>query len=99
MRYGSWPIAITHPQMGNEQLLAEVSICKQTIAFGNVKRRSASSHLRHLWRAILRLPRAVGLMLGTLFQVKKANKTFIHTVHTKTEVSNYLFTENKHKNG
>lgn len=54
---------------------------------------------RDLWRAILRLPRAVGLMLGTLFQVKKANKTFIHTVHTKTEVSNYLFTENKHKNG
>ncbi|HVW59445.1 MAG TPA: glycosyltransferase family 2 protein [Puia sp.] len=54
---------------------------------------------RDFWRAILRLPRAVGLMLGTLFQVKKANKTFIHTVHTKTEVTNYLFTENKHKNG
>ncbi len=54
---------------------------------------------RDLWRAVLRLPRAVGLMLGTLFQVKKANKTFIHTVHTKTEVTNYLFTENKRKNG
>jgi len=51
------------------------------------------------WRAVLRLPKAIGLMLGTLFQVKKSNKTFIHTVHTKTEVTNYLFTENKHKNG
>jgi hypothetical protein len=30
-------------------------------------------------------------MVGTLFQIRKANKTFIHTVHTKTEVSNSLF--------
>jgi cellulose synthase/poly-beta-1,6-N-acetylglucosamine synthase-like glycosyltransferase len=51
------------------------------------------------WRAVLRLPKAIGLMLGTLFQVKKSNKSFIHTVHTKTEVTNYLYTENKHKNG
>ena len=54
---------------------------------------------RDFWKAVLRLPKAIGLMVGTLFQVKKANKTFIHTVHTKTEVSNYLFTENKKKNG
>jgi len=55
---------------------------------------------RDFWKAVLRLPKAIGLMLGTLFQVKKANKTFIHTVHTKTEVTNYLFTENKlKKNG
>lgn len=54
---------------------------------------------RDLFRAVLKLPKAIGLMLGTVFQVRKANKTFIHTVHTKTEVSNYLFTENKKKNG
>jgi len=55
---------------------------------------------RDFWKAVLRLPKAIGLMLGTLLQVKKANKTFIHTVHTKTEVTNYLFTENKlKKNG
>jgi cellulose synthase/poly-beta-1,6-N-acetylglucosamine synthase-like glycosyltransferase len=54
---------------------------------------------RDFWLAVLKLPKAIGLMVGTLFQVKKANKTFIHTVHTKTEVSNYLFTENKKKNG
>jgi cellulose synthase/poly-beta-1,6-N-acetylglucosamine synthase-like glycosyltransferase len=54
---------------------------------------------RDFFRAVLKLPKAIGLMLGTLFQVRKANKTFIHTVHTKTEVSNYLFTENKKKNG
>ncbi len=54
---------------------------------------------RDFWLAVLKLPKAIGLMVGTLFQVKKSNKTFIHTVHTKTEVSNYLFTENKKKNG
>ena len=54
---------------------------------------------RDFWLAVLKLPKAIGLMVGTLFQVKKSNKTFIHTVHTKTEVTNYLFTENKKKNG
>jgi len=43
---------------------------------------------RDLWQAMLRLPRAVFIMFGTLLHLKKANKTFIHTVHTKTEVSN-----------
>lgn len=54
---------------------------------------------KDFWRAVLNLPKAIGLMTGSLFQVKKSNKTFIHTVHTKTEVTNYLFTENKKKNG
>ncbi|HXB09214.1 MAG TPA: glycosyltransferase family 2 protein [Puia sp.] len=43
---------------------------------------------RDLLQALLRLPRAVLIMFGTLLHLKKANKTFIHTVHTKTEVSN-----------
>jgi cellulose synthase/poly-beta-1,6-N-acetylglucosamine synthase-like glycosyltransferase len=46
---------------------------------------------RSLLQAVLRLPKAIFMMFGTLFQIKKANKTFIHTVHTKTEVSNTLF--------
>jgi hypothetical protein len=29
----------------------------------------------------------------TAFQMKNANKTFIHTVHTKTEVSNTLYNQ------
>ena len=41
--------------------------------------------------ALLRLPKAIMVMAGTIFHVKKANKTFIHTVHTKTEISNTLF--------
>ena len=45
--------------------------------------------------AILQLPKAVAVMVGTLFQIRKANKTFIHTVHTKTEVSNSLFKDVK----
>jgi len=41
-----------------------------------------------LYRALLKLPRAVFIMFGTLLHLRKANKTFIHTVHTKTEVTN-----------
>lgn len=48
---------------------------------------------RNLLVAVLRLPKAIGMMVLALFQIKKANKTFIHTVHTKTEVSNTLFND------
>lgn len=48
---------------------------------------------KDLWQAVGRLPKAIFIMLGTLLHVRKANKTFIHTVHTKTEVSNTLFDE------
>jgi cellulose synthase/poly-beta-1,6-N-acetylglucosamine synthase-like glycosyltransferase len=48
---------------------------------------------KNLMSAIMQLPKAVGLMFGTLLHVKKANKTFIHTVHTKTEINNPLFNE------
>jgi cellulose synthase/poly-beta-1,6-N-acetylglucosamine synthase-like glycosyltransferase len=46
---------------------------------------------RDLWVAILRLPRAIAVMVGTLFHIRKADKTFIHTVHTKTEIGNNAF--------
>jgi cell shape-determining protein MreD len=52
---------------------------------------------RALLNALLRLPRAIFVMFGTLFQMKKANKTFIHTVHTKTEISNSLFNDKSKK--
>jgi cellulose synthase/poly-beta-1,6-N-acetylglucosamine synthase-like glycosyltransferase len=45
--------------------------------------------------AVLRLPKAIAVMVGTLFQLRKADKTFIHTEHTKTEVSNSLFKDAK----
>ncbi len=48
---------------------------------------------RNLFQALLRLPRAIAAMFGTLRHGKKANETFIHTVKTKTEVSNTLFNE------
>lgn len=48
---------------------------------------------RDLAQAFLHLPKAIGGMLLTIFHLKKANKTFIHTVHTKTEVSNTLFND------
>jgi cellulose synthase/poly-beta-1,6-N-acetylglucosamine synthase-like glycosyltransferase len=46
---------------------------------------------KELLLALLRLPKAIAVMVGTLFHLKKANKSFIHTVHTKTKVSNSLF--------
>lgn len=48
---------------------------------------------RDLFIAILKLPKAIGVMVVALFQMKKAKETFIHTVHTKTEVSNTLFND------
>ena len=45
------------------------------------------------WNAIKKLPRAILIMIGTLRHSKKANQSFIHTVHTKTTVSNSLFNE------
>jgi cellulose synthase/poly-beta-1,6-N-acetylglucosamine synthase-like glycosyltransferase len=48
---------------------------------------------RDLLRALLQLPGAVWTMFGTLLHVKKADKTFIHTVHTKTEISTTMVKE------
>jgi cellulose synthase/poly-beta-1,6-N-acetylglucosamine synthase-like glycosyltransferase len=48
---------------------------------------------KKLFNAILKMPEAVVAMIMTAFQMKNANKTFIHTVHTKTEVSNTLYNQ------
>jgi cellulose synthase/poly-beta-1,6-N-acetylglucosamine synthase-like glycosyltransferase len=48
---------------------------------------------RDLFQALLKLPKAILLMVAAVFQVKKSNKTFIHTVHTKTEVSNTIYND------
>jgi cellulose synthase/poly-beta-1,6-N-acetylglucosamine synthase-like glycosyltransferase len=50
---------------------------------------------KNLFHALLRLPEAILVMVGTLFHIKKANKTFIHTVHSKTEISNTLFKDSE----
>jgi len=48
---------------------------------------------KELFFAVGKLPRAIGLMCVNLIQLKNANNNFIHTVHTKTEISNSLFNE------
>lgn len=51
---------------------------------------------RELGQALLRIPGAIGMMAANLLHIRKANKTFIHTVHSKTEVTNsYLSDEIK----
>jgi cellulose synthase/poly-beta-1,6-N-acetylglucosamine synthase-like glycosyltransferase len=50
---------------------------------------------KDLLSALLKLPKAIFVMAGTLVQMKKSHKVFIHTVHTKTEISNSLFNENR----
>jgi cellulose synthase/poly-beta-1,6-N-acetylglucosamine synthase-like glycosyltransferase len=52
---------------------------------------------RELGIAVLRLPKAVFIMLGTVLHIRRSNRTFIHTVHTKTEVSNSLYKESSNK--
>ncbi|HET6252706.1 MAG TPA: glycosyltransferase family 2 protein [Puia sp.] len=49
---------------------------------------------RDLLTALLKLPKAIFVMAGALFKLKKSHKVFIHTVHTKTEISNSLFNKN-----
>ncbi|MES2882906.1 MAG: glycosyltransferase, partial [Bacteroidota bacterium] len=51
---------------------------------------------KDLWAALNKLPGAIMVMAGTLFGMKKANKTFIHTIHTKTEINNPSFNEHSH---
>ncbi len=51
---------------------------------------------KDLWAALNKLPGAIMVMAGTLFGMKKANKTFIHTVHTKTKINNPSFNEHSH---
>ena len=46
---------------------------------------------KQLLGAILKMPEAIWGMILTTLKIKNANKTFIHTVHTKTEVSNPLY--------
>jgi hypothetical protein len=52
---------------------------------------------KDLWNALARLPKAISVMMGTIVGMKKSNKTFIHTVHTKTEINNPLFNEHRSK--
>ncbi|HEV2355200.1 MAG TPA: glycosyltransferase family 2 protein [Puia sp.] len=49
---------------------------------------------RDLFSALLKLPGAILVMAGALLKMKRSHKVFIHTVHTKTEISNSLFNEN-----
>lgn len=46
---------------------------------------------KDFFTALLRLPGAIFVMIGTLFHLRKANKSFIHTVHDKNEVTNPLY--------
>lgn len=49
---------------------------------------------KKLFSAALHLPKAIMMMIVSLFTIKKAKKVFIHTVHTKNEISNPLFNFN-----
>jgi cellulose synthase/poly-beta-1,6-N-acetylglucosamine synthase-like glycosyltransferase len=48
---------------------------------------------RDLVKAISRLPSAIFMMVGAVLKIRQSNKSFIHTIHTKTEISNPLFHE------
>lgn len=48
---------------------------------------------KDLFSALAKLPTALGSMFLALLHMKKAKSNFIHTVHTKTEVTNTLFND------
>ena len=50
---------------------------------------------KQLWNAILSLPRAIYLMFRVLFELKRADKSFIHTPHYKTQITNPGETDQK----
>ncbi|HJT73485.1 MAG TPA: hypothetical protein VJ720_05690, partial [Chitinophaga sp.] len=45
---------------------------------------------RYMPTVLLHLPRVIGIMLSLMFKLKGANKTFIHTKHSKTNIDNPL---------
>lgn len=49
---------------------------------------------RRLLKAMRSVPKATFMMVRLFFQIRKANKTFIHTIHTKNEISTSLFNDN-----
>ena len=46
---------------------------------------------KELLYAILKLPTTSLAMFGSIVGIKGSNKSFIHTTHSKTEVTNPLF--------
>jgi cellulose synthase/poly-beta-1,6-N-acetylglucosamine synthase-like glycosyltransferase len=47
-------------------------------------------YTKYLFTVLVNLPRVIGIMLSLLFKLKGANKTFIHTKHSKTNIDNPL---------
>lgn len=47
-----------------------------------------------LFKAVFQLPKAMFMMIASLFAIRKARNVFIHTIHTKTEITNPLYTLN-----
>lgn len=47
-------------------------------------------YTRYFFTVLFHLPRVIGIMLSLVFRLKGANKTFIHTRHSKTEIDNPL---------
>jgi cellulose synthase/poly-beta-1,6-N-acetylglucosamine synthase-like glycosyltransferase len=45
---------------------------------------------KYLFTTVLTLPKAIGIMILLLFRLKGADKTFIHTEHTHTDIDNPL---------
>ena len=45
---------------------------------------------RYFVTVLLNLPRVIGIMLSLVFKLKGADKTFIHTKHSKTNIDNPL---------
>lgn len=65
-------------------------ICFGAYAFSMMLPLPGKFYMKYMFTVILNLPRVMGIMLGLVFKLKGADKTFIHTTHSKTSIDNPL---------
>lgn len=65
-------------------------ICLTAFAVSMMLPLPGKFYSRYMLTVIVNLPRVVGIMLSLVFKLKGADKTFIHTKHSKTSIDNPL---------
>jgi cellulose synthase/poly-beta-1,6-N-acetylglucosamine synthase-like glycosyltransferase len=66
------------------------AICLTSFVVSMLLPLPAKFYSKYLLTVLLNLPRVIGIMLGLIFKLKGADKTFIHTKHSKTNIDNPL---------
>ncbi|SDH02478.1 glycosyltransferase [Chitinophaga filiformis] len=65
-------------------------ICLGAFAISMMLPLPGKFYSKYMFTVLMNLPRVVGIMLSLVFRLKGADKTFIHTKHSKTTIDNPL---------